>query len=165
MGATGILKSSQSSGGGRGACGRDSAHKSPRALELDCGSRRTGVREEGTACADLQGRRGAGALAALGHGRGAAPGAQARGMRSVAAGLEGTTHPCRGLRSGLVKPVPRGLLGGSQVLVLLLCTGSRHGPGARLSCGEAVSRPILTEPPLASGSGLSWVAQWSAPQG
>lgn len=64
-----------------------------------------------------------GALAAVGHDRRATLGAQPRGKGSVAAGLEGSTHPRRGLCSGPVKPVCRGLLGGSRVLVLPQCAG------------------------------------------
>lgn len=43
--------------------------------------------------------------------------------------------------------------------------GREPGLGAAAVRGEAVSRPILTQPPLVSGSGLSWAARWPVPQG
>lgn len=124
MGAAGILKGPRSPAGATGGHVAVTLRRKPLGRwSWSVGLRRTGIREEGTACVDLQGRCVGGAVAALGHDRRATLGAQPRGTGSVAAGPEGSTHSCRGLCSGPVKPMCRGLLGGSQVLVLPPCAG------------------------------------------
>lgn len=102
----------------------------------------------------LQGWHGAGALGSPGSRPWSHTGGPAPWDGSVAAGLEGSTHPCQGLRSGSVKPTLRGLLSGGQVLVLPLCSESRRGPRSRTELQGACLKtlPDRTAPGVCPGA-------------
>lgn len=91
----------------------------------------------------LQGWHGAGALGSPGSRPWSHTGGPAPWDGSVAVGLEGSTHPCQGLRSGAC-------WAGARSWCCRCAWGADVAPAAGLSCREPVSRPFLTGPPLVS---------------
>lgn len=151
MGAAGILKGPRSPAGATGGHVAVTLRRKPLGRwSWSVGLRRTGIREEGTGCVDLQGRCVGGALAAVGHDHTGGP-ASWDGQCGCGAGGEHASPSGALLRAGEARAQGP--------------AGREPGLGAAAVRGEAVSRPILTEPPLASGSGLSWAARWPVPQG